>query len=424
MNTNIKHNDEIDFSKVFRILLKGKVKFFIIMLISFILAFIINRNLPAPTVISSTEITPLIRSDLNNFEVFNSLGVFDINPVGLYNDFLHLLKERVAVKSAIRKFKIVTKENYKDDEAYERAVSIESYKMKLVDLKIDNSKDFKIYSLNLKGTDKDKLLKIIKYIKNENNRLNILKLENDFNSKVNSIKLKDKIKKITILDQIQDKKKEFDLRLEKSLQKLQFEIEDNKVAIENSVIEYELKTKRRIQYLREQASIARKLQIPNLTTNIRTNSETTDVFGIAFNLPFYLIGYEAIEKEIEILENRKEIKNFADNEKLVKKRRQMLQDKTLERKDQNMIYDEEILFLQNQLRILSKNERLILTAQKLFQTGLSSNSKSFESINFELYSTIFTVKPAINFFQLIILTIFFGIIASLSYLIIEEKLKQ
>ena len=257
MNTNIKHNDEIDFSKVFRILLKGKVKFFIIMLISFILAFIINRNLPAPTVISSTEITPLIRSDLNNFEVFNSLGVFDINPVGLYNDFLHLLKERVAVKSAIRKFKIVTKENYKDDEAYERAVSIESYKMKLVDLKIDNSKDFKIYSLNLKGTDKDKLLKIIKYIKNENNRLNILKLENDFNSKVNSIKLKDKIKKITILDQIQDKKKEFDLRLEKSLQKLQFEIEDNKVAIENSVIEYELKTKRRIQYLREQASIAR-----------------------------------------------------------------------------------------------------------------------------------------------------------------------
>ena len=431
MEKKTTYNDEIDISKVFKILWKGKVKFLIILLISLILAFNINRNLPTPTISSSTEFAPLFKSDLNNFAVFNSLDLYNINPEQLYNNFVHLLEKRVAIKNAIRKFKIVSKENYKNDEAYERAVSIESYKIKIeriVDPKVKTSRELSNFSLNLKDKDQDKLLKIINYIKNENNRLNILKLENDFNSKINTIKSQDKIEKIKILDQIQDKKEEFDSRLEKLLQDLQFKIEDNEIAIENSVIEYKLKIKRRLQYLREQASIARKLEIPEFTMNIQSISQSTTIIstprGVANEGPFYLIGYEAIEKEIDILENRDNTKNFANNDKLITQKRILKQDKSLERKDLNKKYDDEVIFLQKKLKILGKNETFLLAAEELFKKSLTSYSNDFESVIFDPYSTRFRIEPVVSFSRLLIIAIFFAIIASLLYLIIEEKIKR
>ena len=85
---------EIDLVKLFQIILRGKKKIIIIIIISIFLAFGIYKNQPVPagpSIKSTVEIKPLDESQLIIFELFNSLEIYDVNSGMLYSHYVKIL---------------------------------------------------------------------------------------------------------------------------------------------------------------------------------------------------------------------------------------------------------------------------------------------------------------------------------------------
>ena len=317
--------DEIEFDRIFNTLWRGKKKIIIIIIISILIAVGVNINRPepsSPSIISTTEIRPLSKGQLLNFEVFNSLKIYNIDNAKLYNIFLENLKKRTALKTAIKELEIISRENYKNNEEYEEAVSILGFKMGIssdsalalndyiVGKKTKEQIEFRekkeSFYIILQNTDDRKLFQLIKYIREENNKLSIKNLETEFNNKILTLRQLDELKKKDIQIKIQDSKDDYDQEIKILAQRLKFEIEDINVKIENAIADNKLKDERRIEYLKEQASIARKLQLPKIST--------VNILGNISEKTLYLMGYIAIEKKIEIIKNRKKIKLLVNAE--------------------------------------------------------------------------------------------------------------
>ena len=118
-----------------------------------------------------------------------------------------------------------------------------------------------------------------------------------------------------------------------------FNIEDIETNITNALENYEVEISRKIIYLKEQALIARKLNIPNASsTNISSGRGEVFITSLSGELPFsikppyYMRGYEVIEKEIELIEKRNNNRAFAENVgKLEKKKKDLISNKNIER---------------------------------------------------------------------------------------------
>ena len=452
------YNDEIDLSKVFRTILNGKIKIIIIVIISIFCAIGINIIQPTPTIKSITEIKPLTESQLNVFDLSNSLKIYSIDSSKLYNTYFDLLEKRTALISAIKKFEIISEENYENNEKYEEALLLASYDIEISYSSNNNAfpnQDAanKVSTIILKGSDKNKLFEMIKYIKDENNKLTIKKIEQEFESKILTLRKLDELDKKKILIRIQDKLDEYDVQMNKALQVLNFQIEDIDTAIENSIKDYKYKIVKKLAYLSEQAALARKLEIArgsDMITALGASSFGASSFGASAagaasasgassfgadkedinyvknnsTNSYYLRGYEAIEEEIQIIKKRKNIKNFVLNEELIKKKRNLEQNKNQQRKEKTKLYLGGILSLKNKLRDIDRNEILFLQAEELFKLNLTEFSDNLESVIFDPYSTKFKIQSNTSFSKLLVLAIILGLIIGLFYVIIEEKTKK
>ena len=114
----------------------------------------------------------------------------------------------------------------------------------------------------------------------------------------------------------------------------QFKLEDLNLKIKNVKKDYITETDNRLAFLREQALIARKLNIENNTLEVENFNTSSG--GVISNLqtakPYYMRGYSMIEKEIELIETRTNKDAFTKNLfDLEKQRRDLLQNKSLER---------------------------------------------------------------------------------------------
>ena len=114
-----------------------------------------------------------------------------------------------------------------------------------------------------------------------------------------------------------------------------YQIEDVKKNIENLIKDYEFETADRLLFLQEQAEISRALGIAKNTIEVQTfGSQNTMFSTIKTESPFYLRGYEAIEKEIELIEQRTTLDkvSFIDGlPALVQNKRNIEQNKKLNR---------------------------------------------------------------------------------------------
>lgn len=85
---------------------------------------------------------------------------------------------------------------------------------------------------------------------------------------------------------------------------LNYELRKIELEIQNLIDSYFAKLSERKTYLSEQASIARSLNIAdNGIANLLEKGSITGISG-QNQLPFYMRGYKAIEKELDILNNR------------------------------------------------------------------------------------------------------------------------
>ncbi len=386
-------DNEINLIEVFDIIWRKKIKVALIVTLTIIAALIYHKSNPS-TYLAKTEITPISVFQEFKYATINSfaarsnfhferkvkkeivisdeikeilekeiiyLPFGEIDRFFLLNLFVDKLNEGEILKESIKKQNLINKEDYENDRLYENAVSKLAHSIKILP------------SEEMIEKEKRKVIKwnIVFETKNKETWGKILEsLEYPINQEVNNY-LANVTSKF-----LEDAKK---LRY--------YLIEDIDQKVSNSLDQYEINIIRRLAFLKEQAKIAREL---NLAKNNFNQKLTVD----HNSEPYYLRGYEIIEKEIELIKKRTDKKNFIkDLNKIEEEKRELISNKNIERFEN--------LFMQSP--IMNPPE---------FSAG---------KINF-LSTTYEDNKIALNIF-LIIATIL-GIIIAIFYVLIEESYKN
>jgi LPS O-antigen subunit length determinant protein (WzzB/FepE family) len=125
----------------------------------------------------------------------------------------------------------------------------------------------------------------------------------------------------------------FQNTLRAAQQERAFLLEDFELRAESLIANYNRFTSDRLAFLREQAEIARELNVATNTLEVQTfNAQTSMIAAVNTDMPFYLRGYEAIEKEIQLIESRQDSTAFVEGLRAVEQeKRDIIQDRTLER---------------------------------------------------------------------------------------------
>jgi len=171
-------------------------------------------------------------------------------------------------------------------------------------------------------------------------------------------------------------------------------IEDLTIRIENAIADYDRRTSDRLAFLREQAAIARKLGVSKNTIEAQTfTTQGGMITSIETNTPFYLRGYEAIEKEIELILSRDNKRPFVDGLlKMEQKKRELEQDKRVDR------------------------------AKRLFDLTPAGSGKDFVAAHFEPAATDFKSKDKRS--SILALSVVFGGMAGVVYVLIAGAMRN
>ena len=251
------YDDEIDLVVLFKTIWSNKIKILSIIIISFLIGILYSFLIPNNYLYSLT----INASDNSEFEKLDSINQ------SVNFEFTKGIDNKIN-QTVLNKF-------FKE---------ISDYEEFLIDLKnkIKNSdnKSKSLVKIQEKGLHEIK--KLLKFTLN-----NDLKLELKWDNFDEAKDILQGTINLTLNNLVASAYKEFDLIIEN--QKKLIHMEDLA----------------RIEYLKEQSWIAKEL-------NIADNQITTLFLNEANNLiynPYYLMGYKAIDKEIELIQNR-EYKNF------------------------------------------------------------------------------------------------------------------
>ena len=193
---------------------------------------------------------------------------------------------------------------------------------------------------------------------------------------------------------INNAESDFDKKIEEFEQQKTFELEDVKTSIKNAMLDYERQVSDRVAFLKEQAAIARTLNVADNTIETQSfASQSGMITNITTEVPFYLRGYKAIEKELELLRSRDYLAPFIDNlAELQSQKRTVEQDKTVER------------------------------AKSLFALSPIGSEQGFSAVSFEAASTTF--KTQSNPMVVVILAAFIGGIIGIAYVLVSNAIKN
>ena len=379
-----KYNDEIDLIAIFMTLWDGKWKIIVVALVSLLIAYGLTSN--TPNFRATTKIKPLTTTEAEVYEQFNAITesengkegdsyqFFDVTPSLLINLYLEQLDERAVFEQAIKKYKLLDVADYKNEEAFDEALIEFASNIEVLPTyeQINTEDTATMNYLTIRGVydNEFKWKQLVSYVNLSANQLVRNYLEQKFNTAV------------SIASQNRD-----------------FKLEDISVQIENALLDYEIEKSYRLAYLSEQAAIARKLGVAKNTIESQTfSTQNGTLTNVETKPPFYLRGYEAIEKEIALIQSRKDIKPFVGG----------LQD------------------LQREYRAL-KQDMKINRAESLFAlTPISStNSKDkkyFSAVSFELPATDFEIVKN-RILMLVIATLIGGIIGTI-YVLISNSIRK
>lgn len=279
---------------------------------------------PAPSFVATTEIKPISSKEANEYELLNSLelsgnknkedasqnrcGFFEITSKNLLELYNERPTNHDTLAAVFKEQEFLDREGFDSDDEHSFALRELAGKVVLlppvnVDGK-ERGEQRRHWTLSIEYNDKNKWLSAIQQL--------------------HDIATKEVM-------EIGTKRFSALLRLERL--KRSYELEDLSTQITNILADYDRTTAERLAFLSEQALIARKLGVANSTIEVQTFSAQNGVVAsVTTNTPFYLRGYEAIEKEIELISSRKDKRAFASGLlELEQNKRALKQDKTLQR---------------------------------------------------------------------------------------------
>ena len=326
---------------------------------------------------AQTQIKEVTSVQGDKYLALNSLIVADnadkaffaITPESLLDLFIENLDERSLFEGAIRKHELLDRSNYASDQDYENAIIESAATIKLLPPVNEDGAakgdSRRYWSINYEGVDSKKWLAVLRDVTD---------------AATKSVQ--------------QNLIERFDTALTVADQSKRFKLEDLDIAISNATLDYARKTSDRLAFLREQAAIARKLGVAKNTLEAQTFMANTGVVAnVKSDTPFYLRGYEAIEKEIELIESREDVSAFVDGVvKLEQQKRSLEQDRTLER------------------------------AKALFESTPVKSAEQFVAAEFDVYAT--DIESKIKRSLIIALALVLGGMVGVVYVLIRSAVRN
>jgi LPS O-antigen subunit length determinant protein (WzzB/FepE family) len=311
------NNEEIDLFKLILTVWKGKWKIAVAVIIS-IIATISYQSKQTKNFTATTDIKPI---NYFSFKKDYTLNVTTANYTDTLNDevpkfkistllnsYVEILNEKKIFEVAMSESNFLDASQYSDEQEYNEAI-----------IKLASSVKILTPLISKEGVGNvETSYHTIKFIHNDEKKWKNVLIHVD--------KLANQFVKKTLLDKYN--KSYLSLQEERK-----YALEDVMVKINNDLIDYDRKTFDHLTYLREQSEIAKKLGIAKSTVEVQTfGNQNAYLSNIQTDSPFYLRGYEAIDKEIELTESRDNKKAFINGLfELEKKKRAIEQDKTIER---------------------------------------------------------------------------------------------
>jgi LPS O-antigen subunit length determinant protein (WzzB/FepE family) len=403
------YKDETDLFELMKIVWNGKWKIAVAVVISFI-ALTGYQSTKKNNFIFITEIAPITTAAINEYFILNNLSsrihnethisneikdntenelnFQEITKLKLLNLYLESLREKKLFEKAIRKFNIIDASQYSDNERYNEEVIKLASSIKIKTPSNFNNKNGNLevsyHTINFEHNDIEKWKKILIYVDKLTNQYVKHTLVEDFNA---ILTLYINLRKYNI-DYLKQKKNN--------------SLEDLTVEINNLWIDYDRSTSDRLAYLKEQSEIARELGIENSTIEAQTFTTQSGLLtNIQTSTPFYLRGFKAINKEIDLIISRTNkkafIKDLVDLEKSIRK---IKQDKRVER---------------------IENDKSLEIFKKIIQSSPLGDNTDFFAASPKILATDVVNKR--NNKLTILLTTMIGLIIGLFYVVISDKIK-
>jgi LPS O-antigen subunit length determinant protein (WzzB/FepE family) len=302
------YDDEIDLVELFSTLWDGKWKIFGVASVAIFGSFLFQVVQGPPSFVATTEIRPISTAQAELYKVSNDIGVFEVAPQSLLHLYVEALEDRNAIEFVVRELNLISPLNFKNTDDFEDAVNafVSSIEILLKTGSENTNSNSNLLGATLKAEFNDE----------RRWREALILLNSQITAEVQ-----------VVLQEI------FQNTLRAAQQERAFLLEDFELRAESLIANYNRFTSDRLAFLREQAEIARELNVATNTLEVQTfNAQTSMIAAVNTDMPFYLRGYEAIEKEIQLIESRQDATAFVEGLRAVEQeKRDIIQDRTLER---------------------------------------------------------------------------------------------
>ena len=387
-----KDNDEINLNELMQIVWEGKWKIAVAVIISLI-AVISYQSTQTKNFTAITEVKPISALKLNKLYMFNNLiesmntdtntdtntntntdtnendniseQSTKMSSLDLLNLYIDVLNDGTVFENAIRKFNLLEASQYNNEQKYSEAITNFAASIKILSNRGGKKKNLSNYPIiSIEYHDVEKWKSVLSYVDRFANKLVNKFLIEEYNNTLLFLKIERK-----------------------------HQLEDISIKINNYIIDYEREISDRMVYLKEQSAIALKLGIAKNTIEVQTfGSQNTLLSNVKTDSPFYLRGYEAINKEIELIELRDDKKAFIGGLfDLEKKKRAIEQDQTIER------------------------------VKLALQSNLPNDNNEFFAASINPVTTIFEYKDNTKIY---VLAIVIGLMAGISYVLISNAFQS
>ena len=389
------YDDEIDLGKIILDLWEGKWK----IITSTIIAFIISLGFvffkPQPSYRAITEIKPISSIQSKKYNLFNSSNYnhksndesndesndkryFNITPQNLLNLYIEQVELKSIFINVIKDLEIYKKSDFETEEDYDNAILTLVSEIEVL-FPNDNDNDNDNDNNNRRNEDNIKYHQILFSHTDQELWKNILTEFHTINQEFIREELIDRFNQRILIVRLKNK----------------FDLEDIEKNINAQKIVYNLKTQNRLAFLEEQAQLARTLGIKTNTFKTQNfDSRNFTITNIDTNSPFYLRGYESIEKEIALIKSRKEEKNYIN----------------------------ELVELEQKKYLLNENKNLE-RIEKLFLNTPVTQKENFVAANLNIAETKFEYDNNQKY-VILILAVFLGLFVGSIYVLLSNALRN
>jgi LPS O-antigen subunit length determinant protein (WzzB/FepE family) len=300
-------DDEIDLLELIKILWEGK--WTIVGTTGFVtsIALVVLISVPS-SFDATTKIKPISAFAADAYAESNALGFFVVDRSALLASFVGRLDDRELFVEATKALSLINRDDFEAEALYEEEVLafVESLRLlpPLNEDGLERGVSRRNWELVAEYDDQDKWLEALRYV------------ERRANAEISALIRQRFATKVLVTERSEA-----------------FRLLDLGTSIDNALEDYNRDTADRLAFLREQADIARELGVAKNTIEAQTFSAQTSILAsIETDTPFYLRGYEAIEKEMQLIKSREDKQAFVKGlVTLEREKRAVEQDLTVER---------------------------------------------------------------------------------------------